>query len=211
MRKIGKLMIVFCLCAVFLAGCGEAKVPEIVSTTTVEVGQDGQITLWLIGEFDNADYTLSELASIAREEVARFNTSRGAGTTEAVLIEKVEAVPDGGKKVAVVYKFPGWKECTEFIGNDLFFGTNQLYYGTVGDAGSNGYDTGVSLRNVKDNTLLSGEGLAQLSGQKVVITDLGANIYCPGRVTHISDGATVNEDGSINSFNAEGLVYILLK
>lgn len=211
MRKIGKWMIVFCLCAVFLAGCGEAEVPEIVDTTTVAVEPDGQITLWLIGEFDNADYTLSELASIAREEVARFNTSRGAGTTEAVLIDKVEAVPESGNKVAVVYKFPGWKECTEFIGNDLFFGTNRLYYGTVGDAVSNGYDMNVSLRNVKDNTLLSGEELAQLSGQKLVITDLGANVYCPGRVTYISDGATVNEDGSINSFNAEGLVYILLK
>lgn len=211
MRKIGKMMIVLYLCAVFLAGCGEAEVPEVVDTTTIAIDSDGKITLWLIGEFDNADYTLSELAAKAREEVAKFNTARGAGTAEAVLIDKVEAVADGSNKVAVVYQFPGWRECTEFIGNDLFFGTNRLYYGTVQDALSNGYSADVSLRSVKGNALLSGTELEQSSGKTIIITDMEANIYCPGRVTHISDGAAVNEDGSINSFNAEGLMYILLK
>lgn len=211
MRKIGKMILILCLCFVFLAGCGEAEVPEIVNTTSIAVGADGQITLWLIGEFDNADYTLSELASKAREEAARFNTSRENKTAEAVRVAKVEAVADGGNKVAVVYQFPGWRECTEFIGNESFFGTNRFYYGTAGDAASNGYEMDVSLRNIKDNTLLPAGELEKSSDQKLVITDMGAYIYCPGRVAYISDGATVNEDGSINSFNAEGLVYILLK
>ena len=38
-----------------------------------------------------------------------------------------------------------------------------------------------------------------------------ANIYCPGKVTYISEGAVVNADGSVSSFEAEGPVYILLK
>ena len=76
MRKIGKMILILCLCFVFLAGCGEAEVPEIVNTTSIAVGADGQITLWLIGEFDNADYTLSELASKAREEAARTEAIR---------------------------------------------------------------------------------------------------------------------------------------
>lgn len=210
MRKIGKMIFVLSLCFVFLAGCGEAEVPEIVNTTSIAVGADGQITLWLIGEFDNADYTVSELASKAREEAARFNSSRENKTAEAVRVEKVEAVADGGNKVAVVYQFPGWSECAEFIGNESFFGTNCFYFGTAGDAASNGYELDVSLRSIKDNTLLSAGELEQ-SDKKLLITDMGAYIYCPGRVAYISEGATVNEDGSINSFNAEGLVYILLK
>ena len=38
-----------------------------------------------------------------------------------------------------------------------------------------------------------------------------ADIYCPGKVVYISEGAAVNGDGSVSSAEAEGLVYILIK
>ena len=37
------------------------------------------------------------------------------------------------------------------------------------------------------------------------------DIYCPGKVIYISENAAVNEDGSVATAKAEGLVYILIK
>lgn len=45
----------------------------------------------------------------------------------------------------------------------------------------------------------------------MIITDMKANIYCPRAVTHISNDAVENQDGSINPSMVEGPVYILLK
>jgi len=213
--KIAWLGAVVGLCVMFLAGCGEAKLPDVIKTQTVFISKDGQITLWLVMEFDGENYKLSELTSMAMEEAAEFN--EGRAVEKAVSVEKVETLADGSGKVAVTYQFGDWKSCTEFIGNELFYGTNELFYGTVSEAVSEGYGTRAILRNVKDNTLeyfssmCTEEALKQTSGKYLIVTDVKANVYCPGKVEYISDGAVVNEDGSVNTFGVEGLAYILLK
>lgn len=208
-EKIGWLMAVVCLCAVFCTGCGETKKPEAVNAQTIYISKEGEITLWLVMDFEGADYNISELTSMAVKEVTQFNTGR---TQEAlVTVEKVEALPDNSGRAAVTYQFGSWQSCTDFIGNDLFYGTNELFYGAVSEALSMGYGSEAILKNVKDNTIYTGEQLKQASDQYLIVTDVKANIYCPGKVTYISDGASINEDGSVNTFEVEGLAYILLK
>ena len=209
MRKFGKTAAVFCVCMLLLAGCGGATVPDTVDTTSVLVSADGQITVWLVGDFGSADYNLSELTTQAVNEVSEFNAANGIA--DGISVERVEAVQDNGGKVAVIYHFDGWENCTKFIGNRLFYGTNELFYGTVGEAVEKGYGSNVIMKNVKDGTLLSEQQLKQETDKKLIVTDIKANIYYPGTVSCISDGASVNEDGSIDSSGAEGLVYILLK
>jgi len=207
--KVGLLAALIVLCAVYLAGCGEAKMPEAIEAQTVFISKDGQITLWLVGDFSGEGYKLSELTSAAVEEAAQFNKNRLQG--ETVAVEKVEELADGSGRVAVTYKFGGWKSCTEFIGNEQFYGTNELFVGTVNEALAEGYGTGAIMKNVKDNTLFTEEQLKQAGDKTLIVTDLKADIYCPGRAAYISDGAVLGEDGSVSTFDVEGLTYILLK
>ena len=36
MKRLGKMALAVCLCMLFLAGCGEARVPDVVEAPTVE-------------------------------------------------------------------------------------------------------------------------------------------------------------------------------
>lgn len=199
MKRVGKFTVIICLCIVFLTGCGETKVPDVVDKPTVSVGKNGEVTVWQIGEFEKAYYNAAELAAMAEREAAAYNEEKGKEA--AVTIEKVG--PLAGGRVAVVYHFDGWETCSDYIGETFFFGT-------VKDAEINGFDTGtrdVPMISVKDGSVRTTWDAAK----KVLITDMKADIYCPGKVEYISEGASVNADGSIRPSQEEGLVYILLK
>ena len=199
MKRLGKFAVILCLCGVFLAGCGGAKVPEVVDTPSISVGKEGEITLWQIGQFDKVYYELSELADMAQREAAAYNAKQGREA--AVTVEKTEPL-DGGR-VMVVYRFDGWESCTGF-------GEEELFYGTVKEAALNGYSLDVNMLNAKDRTPIT-TGLSQEEDKKLLITDIKANIYCDRRVISFSEGAQVNEDGSIRPSEEEELVYILVK
>ena len=208
-EKFGWLMALACFCAVFLTGCGEMKMPEDVSEQTVYISKEGQITLWLVTDFKGLDYKISELTSMAVQEVTKFNSGRVQN--DVVTLDKVETIPDDSSKVAVIYKFGNWKSCTEFIGNELFYGTNELFYGTVSEAFAADYGSGAILKDVKDHSLYTEAQLKQAADKSLIVTDVKANVYCPGKVAEISEGWKMNEDGSVNTFEVEGLAYILLK
>ena len=202
MRKHGRLMAALCLCVAFLSGCGEAKVPEIVDTPSVAVSKEGEVTVWQVGLFDKADYVLSELQTMATQEAAQFNSD--SGKASAVTVDKVEALEGGSGKVVVAYRFDGWESASAFLEEELFFGT-------ASEAALAGRTAGMTLESVKDGAPYSEEQLGQDADEKVVITDIKANIYCPGKVTHITPGASVNSDGSIDTSGVEGAVCILYR
>ncbi len=202
MRKYGRLMAALCLCVAFLSGCGEAKVPEIVDTPSVAVSKEGEVTVWQVGLFDKADYVLSELQTMATQEAAQFNSD--SGKASAVTVDKVEALEGGSGKVVVAYRFDGWESASAFLEEELFFGT-------ASEAALAGRTAGMTLESVKDGAPYSEEQLGQDADEKVVITDIKANIYCPGKVTHITPGASVNSDGSIDTSGVEGAVCILYR
>lgn len=200
MRKYGRLAAVLCLCIVFFTGCGAAKVPEIVDTPSVAVDKEGTVTVWQVGVFDHTDYVLSELRDMAAEEAGRFNSA--SGKSAAVAVEKVEALEDGSGKVVVTYRFDGWESASAFLEEDIFVGA------ALATAGEGRIDA-AGMKSVKDDAPLSEEQLMQDTGSSVLITDIRGNVYCPGKVTYISEGAFVNPDGSVNTSDAEGAVSIL--
>lgn len=202
MRKYGRLAVALCLCIVFLSGCGEAKVPDIVDTPSVAVSKEGEVTVWQVGLFDKADYVLSELQAMATQEAAQFNSA--SGREAAVTVDKVEALEDGSGKVVVAYRFDGWESAAGFL-------EEELYFGTASQAAQEGRTAGMALEGVKDGAPYSEEQLRQDADGNVVITGIKANIYCPGKVTHVSPGATVNPDGSIDTSGTEGPVCILYR
>lgn len=202
-KKYSGFATVLCLLALSLAGCGEAKTPDVIEVSTVSVSKKGQISMWFVEEFAEEYYNLSELTAVARAEVETFNFSAG-GRSAAVKMEKMELLPENDGKVVVHYRFDGWESCNAF-NEETFF------YGTVGEALKEGFDAKVVLRNVTDDSLLAGDQFAQEPDRLVIITDVKANIYCPAKVAYLSGAAVLNKDGSVDTMQAEGFVYILLK
>ena len=204
MKRLGKMALAVCLCILFLAGCGEARVPDVVEAPTVAVSREGEIRVWQVGDFDKSYYNVAELNNMASEEAKDYNATLGR---EAVAVEKTEAL-EGSGKVVVSYRFDGWESCGAFCESSIF-------YGTMKEAVQNGFYSNdavkeLVMKNVKDGTAYDGE-ISQETKSCLIVTDMKANIYCPGKVTYISEGAVVNADGSVSSFEAEGPVYILLK
>ena len=199
MKRLGKVALAVWFCIVFLAGCGEAKVPDVVTVPTVAVSKEGEVRVWQVGEFDKSYYNLAELGNMASQEAQDYNSAAGK---EAVTVEKTESVEDGSGKVVVCYKFDNWESCSGF-------GENTLFYGTVKEAAVNGFHTDAAMKSVKDGSVLDAGLPGQSDGDYLLVTDIKAD--CPGKVAYISEGAVVNGDGSISSSEAEGFVYILLE
>ena len=197
MKKVGTFAVSICLCMVLLTGCGGAKVPDVVDNPAVSVGGEGEVTVWQTGEFGEAYYDVAELAAMAEQEAAEYNAEKGKEA--AVTVEKAEVLADG--KVVVAYRFDGWESCADYTGETFFFGT-------VKQAEISGFDTGnTAMKSVKDGS----QQAVWDTDKKVLITDMKADIYCPGRVEYISEGASVNEDGSIKPSEEDEFLYILLK
>lgn len=197
MKKRVLAAVCICFLIMMLAGCGGAGVPDTVETTTICIDKKGGVTYYLAGAFDREYYQLEELTTMAEKEAAEFCESAGAS---AVKVEKVELVPEGGDKVVITYRFDG---CEAFEG----FNNSGLFYGTVGEAKDAGYAVDVVLTNEKGEELPLNADM----DRRVIITDAKALVYCPSKVTGVSVGAALKEDGSVDTTAAEGTVMILLK
>ena len=188
------------LCVGIYFGAGGSDVPE---SSAVSVGRKGRITAWFVEDFAEDYYSIEELAQMAKREAAEYN-ARIPGKKTAVKVEKVKQLPEDSGKIMVSYRFDGWKSYTDFNGVNFF-------YGTVEEAAAEGLGAGAVLKSLADGSLSAGDRLSRATDSYVIFTDVKANVYCPGEVTHISEGASVNEDGSIDTSGAEGTVYILMK
>ena len=186
-----------CFLLMMLAGCGGAGVPDTVETTTICIDKKGGVTYYLAGAFDREYYQLEELTSMAMREAAEFCKSAGAS---AVTVEKAELVPEDGDRVVITYRFDS---CDTFEG----FNDSVLFYGTIGEAKEAGYAVNVVLTNDKGEEI----PLDADTDRKVIITDAKALVYCPAKVTGVSGGAVLKEDGCVDTTAAEGTVTILLK
>ncbi len=198
MRKIAKSAVILSLFAIMFSGCGRTAVPDDIQKTTLTVNGSGAVTVFLVGEFDKSYYDLSELTAMVQEEAAEFD---GKGT---VTVEGVDAAQDGSGRVVVSYRFDGSDSYQEFMGD-------RLFYGTVSDAVAQGYCKGVTLQSVEDGSRLTEQDFSDGEKRHLIITDASAVVCCPEKVTHISEGALLNRDGSVDTSQAKSPVYILLR
>lgn len=202
MKRNRRFMALASLLAAVLVGCGQTGVQEEVETTTISVDRSGRMTYYLVGEFDKEYYDLSELSAMAADEVERFN--RGAEEKQSVVVDKVEVLPENESRVMIVYRFDGYASFNEF-------NKGSFFYGTVEEAFEQGYVKEVRMKSVRDESLKTEEQLKQEAAKKLIVTDEKVIIYCPAKVAYISEGAVLNEDGSVDASDADGTVYILMK
>lgn len=219
MRRFGRLtaLAILVLSVTQLSGCGQRVVAKTLKESTLVISADGRLTAYLVGEFDKSYYNVEELAAMAEVEAAEFG---GTGDTAPVKVVSVEPAEDGSSRVVVTYSFDSTDSYEEFIQDTLF-------YGTVEEALAHGYGSNVSLQNVKDGFIMTGQDLSQIQGKHLVVfcpeqveltgeqeTEKHLMIYCPEQVEYLSRGATLNQDGSVDVSWIEGTeytpVYILL-
>ncbi len=200
MKCVGVCMLAMLL----LAGCGAAKVPEVVDVTTLVVSGDGAVTSYLVDVFDKEYYKLSDLTEMATKEVADFNSEVQTGETVPVMVDKVEALEDGSNKVVVTHKYDSAESYEQF-------NEGVLFYGTVNEAVEAGYGLDVVLQSVKDDTLYTEAQLLQYPDKYLLITDAKAVIYCPKKVAFVSKNASYNANGSVDASQTEGTVVIFMK
>lgn len=202
MKRNRRFAALVCLLAVVLAGCGQTDGRVEVESTTISVDRNGGMTYYLTGEFDRDYYSLSELSAMAMDEVDAFNKS--AGEKQSVTVDKVETLQENESKVLIVYRFDGYASFNAF-------NKGSFFYGTVAEAFDRGYVREIRMKSVGDQSLKTEEQLKQEGTKKLIVTDEKAVIYCPAKVTYISEGAVLNEDGSVDASAADGTVYILMK
>lgn len=209
MKKCGRLAAAFLAAAGLCTACGRQEPPDQPRQTTLVIAEDGAVTAYQVGAFDKAYYDLGELETMAREEAAAFGTP-GDSSQPPVTVENVEAVQDGGaERVIVTYGFDGTDSYEAFCEKWLL--GEKLFFGTVSEAEQAGYLDNVTLNSVADGSVLSAEALDAAQKRHLIVLEGAAVVYCPSRVTHMSAGALLKEDGSVDSSQAEGPVYILLK
>lgn len=202
MKRNRRFVALACLLAAVLVGCGQTGVQDKVESTTISVDRNGRMTYYLVGEFDRDYYNLSELSAMASDEAEDFN--KGAGEKQSVVVDQVETLQEDESKVLIVYRFDGYAGFNEFNQGNFF-------YGTVEEAFRQGYIKNVQMKSVRDESLKTEEQLRQEGTKKIIVTDEKAVIYCPAKVTYISGGAVLNEDGSVDASAADETVYILMK
>ncbi len=205
MRK-NIILCVYCLAALLISGCSREKLPEVIDKTTISVEKDGRISAYVVEDFDKEYYNISELTQMAVAEAGEYNTKRQTGDIIPVSIIKAQMVADRNDKAIIEYQYDSAETYTDYDYNE-----SEIFYGTVEEALQKQLDLNVVLYHIKDNTILSKDQLMADKNRQLIITDERAVIYCPGKVSYLSEGAVYNADGSVDTAKAEGLVYILLK
>lgn len=203
-KYIVRLISTCTLAMLILVGCGAAKVPEVVDVTSLVIDGSGVVTSYLVDEFDKDYYSIDDLTDMAVEEAAAYNTQKQSGEIIPLTVDKVEKLADGSNKVVVKHIYDSAATYADYNGGVLF-------YGTVAEAADAGYSLSITMKNVKDNTLYTEAQLMQNEEKYLLITDAKAVIYCPGKVTYVSEGADYQEDGSVDTSQAESTVMILMK
>lgn len=185
------------LCLLVLAGCGAAKVPDVVEDASLIIDRDGGITSYIAGVFDRDYYDIDELKKMVQEEVAAYNTANQTGESALVMLEGVQVPEGGGQSVLVSYSYDSAATYQDYTGNLLF-------YGTLEEAKKAGwqfeelnqmlYDTG------KKKSIVSRElSTADIAKKHVILLAEGTRVYCPYKVAYISENAQALEDGSITT------------
>lgn len=221
MRMSGAILVLF---AILLSGCGQSGIPKDIRESTLVIDSNGRVTAYMVEEFDKNYYNLSELTTMAQMQAEEFvSTGTESGQVQVV---SVETVQDDSSRVVITYQFDETDSYKRFTGDELF-------YGTVAEVIQHGYDSGMSMQSVKDGSILTTEELLQKLGQHFLIyypvqlkpeqvklnpeseEHRQISIYCPETVEYVSQGAVINQDGSITISWVLGTdyipVYILLK
>lgn len=198
------------LCASLCAGCSNSDAPDNINQNSIVIDKDGRITSYIVTEFDEEYYDLDDLKKMMQEEIAAHNTSNQTGENAPVVLESVDWLEGSSNSVIVTHSYDCAATYESYTGNKLF-------YGTIQEAASAGYDfDGLNQMMFAvggNSSMNSGELDAQNMQQKhiIILTDIpsgmptenetdsdfmsylmsylmkSTKVYCPANALYISE------------------------
>lgn len=181
-KKTGLLLLLL-LCAAMLTGCelleGSWKPEE---PNAVSIAENGSVTEIVRDTLDADYYDATELETMIRSEVAKYNESHGEDTIQ------VDRLETEGGNVQLALKYASAKDYAEFNNTEFF-------YGTVISAQLEGYLFDVPYKKVEDGTVQGGtvEGSEVIRGmdKQVLILKAPMEVRVPGDILYTSTNAEV--------------------
>lgn len=191
--------IIFVLCAsLFLSGCGEQE--SVVQITNLQIEKDGRVISNIVEDFEKEIYTIEELTAMIQEEIAAYNQS-----SQAISSEKVEISQEDQDKVLVTMLYASCKDYMAF--ND-----EELFYGTIAEAKEAGFDLNVELISATDaNHKITKEDLYDMANNHIFIIRENIQVILPSKVLYMTEGTLLINNKSINVQKTDGLTYVIMK
>ncbi len=197
MRKIRTALLIGCVSSL-LCACGMMN--QQVDTTTVSFNKNGEITEVIVEDFSQPYYNVEELKGDIEELITSYRNSSDAVSEDAVVLGEVELSED--KQIRVNMEFKSYKDYKAFNERDLF-------WGTVADAYSAGYEF-TSMREVdQEDVVLSASDVLEKSDMHMVILEEAQQVILPGKIRYISDGVSVIEDKRAINLNEGQKAFII--
>ena len=188
-----------CRCAIITAlmsqvvACGITK-QAVASGITIN--DDSSIQGIIIEEFDENQYSITELESFINSEVNDYNAQNGVGRVSAISPELKEG------KVVVTMDYASFDDYAAF-------NNRRLQKFSLNEAISQGM-LGVAFKDAKDGNVTDVSTVDKPEEYSLVITDEPGAINTPGKIAYVSDGVVVDgKTRAIISDDMDGLAYII--
>lgn len=201
------------VCMLAMAGCGEGAAEEPIRTSTIVLSADGSFTQCRVEKFDKDYYQLSELESMIRQEVSDYVSIvpvRASESGQSVAVEQVSVLEEDNSQVMVALHFAGSGVYGDYMA-EVDRQSSELFYGTVQEALSRGYDLAGSLQDAKKGAAITAEQLGKNGEKMILIFEDALQIRCPSKVLYISGNVRLTEAGYVDGTVGEGLKYVLIK
>ncbi len=189
-------------CAALLSGCGRVEPPQEVERASVAVSQEGAVTAWLVEDFAQDYYQVSELQRMVDEDLSSFNAQHQAQgfRAEAASVQRTK----DGSKVVVELTFNDTRAYEAYTGLALFYGTLEQAYAM-------GYSLDVGWTAVKDLSSTAATAVLEKTKRHVMIVEGPVRSYAPYKPLYVSQGAVPASDGGVDPMGADALTYLIFQ
>lgn len=196
LKSIGRFIIIGATVAL-LTGCGGFN-PEKADASSVSISKEGKITSVTIDSFSEDYYDIEELEEMANSEISSFNTEYGEDSAVLSSIKKED------DSIRMIMEF-------ESASDYSHFNQKAMFYGTVAEAISRGYELPSDLVDAEGNSVTS-ETLSGLSDEHIIIMAEKMNVITPYKIKYMTSGVTLEDSNEaiLSGTSEDSNVYLIL-
>lgn len=196
-------------CSLFITGCSEQEQVYVpVTENTVEAAADGRVIGYIVEDFEQEYYDITELGDMVRAEIEIYNEKNADLATQAgrapIIVDKVSMAEDGSAKAVVALNFQNAAVYEDYMGTELF-------YGTVAEAVAAGYELEGQLASVKKGETMTAEQITKNGERKILIVEDTLWIRTNEKVQYLSGNVSLTEEGIVDGNGSEELKFIITK
>lgn len=183
-----------------LCGCAKKEETLTADTDTIILNEEGSVTGYITGEFDENRYSFEDLQAMIDSEIEAYC----AQTTEgAIVLDKSELLEG---ILTVVMTYQSAQDYSDF-NQEVFF------YGTIEEAVQEGYDLQeLSMRDASDLSVTVGrEELETMADSYILITEDPSNIRNSRKVMYIGLNDELVNDREVDTNDEEEMHYVIFK